>query len=204
MAKKIVAETDISTEEKIKDAARKVFLKKGYAATRTRDIAEAAGINLALLNYYFRSKEKLFEIVMMEKMQKFFGVIAPIVMDETLGLEKKIEGIVANYIDMLQKNQDLPIFVLSEIRNHPDKFASNMQISKLVTNSSFIMQLKERVPHVNPLQFLISILGITVFPFVSKPVFQSTNGLSSEAFDNMMEERKRLIPTWVKAMIDAT
>ena len=62
---------DSSTEEKIKAAARKVFTRKGFAATRTRDISEEAGINLALLNYYFRSKEKLFDLVMMENMQHF-------------------------------------------------------------------------------------------------------------------------------------
>src|SRR6195952_788113 len=89
---------DVSTEEKIKQAATKVFMQKGYAATRTRDIAEAAEINLALLNYYFRSKEKLFEIVMLEKVQKLFGLIIPVVTDETMDLEKKIELIAANYI----------------------------------------------------------------------------------------------------------
>ena len=77
MAKKKSVEVDLSTEEKIKEAAKKVFLKKGYAATRTRDIAEEAGINLALLNYYFRSKEKLFDLIMLEKLEKFFGAIAP-------------------------------------------------------------------------------------------------------------------------------
>ena len=65
MAKKIKPEEQISTEEKIKEAARTVFMKKGFSATRTRDIADEAGINLALLNYYFRSKEKLFELVIM-------------------------------------------------------------------------------------------------------------------------------------------
>lgn len=59
--------TDLSTEQKIIEAARKVFTRKGYSATRTRDIAEEAGLNLALLNYYFRSKQKLFELVMAEK-----------------------------------------------------------------------------------------------------------------------------------------
>ena len=76
MAKKEKLKTDLSTEEKIKAAARKVFTQKGYSATRTRDIAEEAGLNLALLNYYFRSKEKLFELIMAEKMQQFFGVRA--------------------------------------------------------------------------------------------------------------------------------
>ncbi|MBT1712506.1 TetR/AcrR family transcriptional regulator, partial [Fulvivirgaceae bacterium PWU5] len=79
MAKKKQESKDLSTEEKIKEAAREVFTRKGYAATRTRDIAEAAGLNLALLNYYFRSKEKLFEIVMREKVQALFGIIAPVI-----------------------------------------------------------------------------------------------------------------------------
>lgn len=68
-------EKDISTEEKIKEAARKIFMEKGFGSTRTREIAEAAGINSALLNYYFRSKEKLFEIIMMESVQEMFAFI---------------------------------------------------------------------------------------------------------------------------------
>src|SRR5437762_12822796 len=95
---------DYSTEEKIKRAARLVFTRKGYAATRTRDIAEAAGINLALLNYYFRSKEKLFELVMMEKVQKLFSVIVPVINDSTTTLENKIELLVNNYFEMLLNN----------------------------------------------------------------------------------------------------
>ncbi len=86
---------DRPTEEKIKEAARTVFTRKGFAATRTRDIAEEAGLNLALLNYYFRSKEKLFEIVMLEKMQVFFGFIGPIIYDDSTSLELKVEGIVS-------------------------------------------------------------------------------------------------------------
>src|SRR6478672_4764053 len=92
---------DISTEDKIKEAARVVFTQKGYAATRTRDIAEEAGINLALLNYYFRSKEKLFQQVMSENIQKLFGIILPIVNDASTKLETKIDLIATAYIDLL-------------------------------------------------------------------------------------------------------
>ena len=72
MAKTQKKSLDLSTEEKIKNAALKLFTRKGFAATRTRDISEEAGINLALLNYYYRSKEKLFELVMTEILQNFF------------------------------------------------------------------------------------------------------------------------------------
>lgn len=66
MAKQLKKKIDQTTEEKIKIAARKLFTRKGFAAVKTRDIAEEAGINLALLNYYFRSKEKLFKLIMEE------------------------------------------------------------------------------------------------------------------------------------------
>src|ERR1044071_9731716 len=104
---------EASTEEKIKAAARKVFMQKGYGASRTRDIAEAAGINLALLNYYFRSKEKLFHEIMLERVQKLFGTIAPILMDDSTSLEKKIQLMAPKYIDLLTENPDLPMFVLN-------------------------------------------------------------------------------------------
>ena len=100
MAKKKSVEVDLSTEEKIKEAAKKVFLKKGYAATRTRDIAEEAGINLALLNYYFRSKEKLFDLIMLEKLEKFFGTIAPVLNNVNTTLEQKITLFSNNYTDL--------------------------------------------------------------------------------------------------------
>lgn len=199
MAKEKNTDT-VSAEEKIKEAARKVFTQKGYAATRTRDIAEAAGLNLALLNYYFRSKEKLFEIVMKEKMQQLFGVITPVLNDKETTLDQKIELIIANYINMLSQHPDLPIFVLSEIRNNSDMF-KQMQVAKLIQTSYFIEQLKERQPAVHPLQFIVSILGMTIFPFVAKPVFQSAGVLNEQMFAEMMEQRKVLIPKWMKVIL---
>src|SRR5688572_18933336 len=140
MAKK-KAQPDRTTEERIKAAARKVFTKKGYSAARTRDIAEEAGINLALLNYYFRSKEKLFDIVMMENLQKFLLALGGALRDEKSSLREKVALIAANYVDMLKANPDLPIFVLSEIRANPEKLASNMGIKSLLLESTFFKQL---------------------------------------------------------------
>ncbi|HEV3223205.1 MAG TPA: helix-turn-helix domain-containing protein [Puia sp.] len=192
---------DISTEEKIKDAARKVFTRKGYSATRTRDIAEEAGLNLALLNYYFRSKQKLFEIVMFEKMQKFFGILLPILFDISTSLETKVESISASYIDLILANPDLPFFILSEIRNDPGVFMKIIQKKDFLKNSVFIRQIKEKKPEINPLHFLISLLGMCVFPFVMKPVLKKMTGMEETAFKQMMLERKSLIPVWVKAML---
>jgi AcrR family transcriptional regulator len=201
MPKKIKIEPDTSTEEKIKEAARKVFTKKGYAATRTRDIAEEAGMNLALLNYYFRSKEKLFEMIMMEKVQALFGMLMPVVTDSKTSLGKKIEMIAANYIEMLSHNPELPLFVLSEIRNNPEQFSEKMQVGKLIRESHFVKQLKEKRPDLHPLHLLMSLLGMVLFPFIARPLFNSVGALNQKEFDVLMNERKSLIPVWMKAVL---
>lgn len=196
-----MSELDPSTEEKIKEAARIVFTKKGYAATRTRDIAEEAGINLSLLNYYFRSKEKLFHQVIMEKVQQIFGVLFPILNNEHLSLDEKIDLIVENYVNLLTENPDLPIFVFSELRNHPQLFEGKINLN-LIKDSSFIKQLRERRPDINPVQFIVSIFGLTVFPFLAKPMMFATNMANEKDFAALMNQRKILVPKWVKSILD--
>lgn len=201
MANKLKKETDTSTEEKIKEAARKVFLQKGYSATRTRDIAEEAGINLALLNYYFRSKEKLFHEIMQEKMQQFFGYLLSVVNDDSTKLEAKIELIVANYIDVLSENPELPLFVLSEMKGRAGKIEQILPLQKITANISFMKQLKEKRPDINPVHFLMNILGMTVFPFVARPAFNLIAATNRSELESILKERKKLIPLWVKAML---
>jgi AcrR family transcriptional regulator len=200
MAKK-VKQADISTEEKIKEAARTVFLKKGYSATRTRDIAEEAGINLALLNYYFRSKEKLFELVMLEKFQKFFGVIFPILQDTTSSLDVKIEMIAENYITMLTENPDLPIFILSEIRTNAERMVTNVRLDKILAESHFVKQLHDRRPDMQPVQFIMSILGLVVFPFLMRPLLITSKNADEKMFTTMMMDRKEWIPKWAASIL---
>jgi len=203
MAKKKQTKPELSTEEKIKEAAKKVFTRKGYAATRTRDIAEEAGINLALLNYYFRSKEKLFGQVMLEKVQQLFGILLPVLNDPSTKLETKTELIVSSYIEMIGKNPDLPLFVLSELRGHSLQLTKVLPIDKVIPNASFVKQLQEKRPDINPLHFLMNILGMTVFPFIAMPAFDAIGIIPKKDFEALIKERKKLIPIWVKAMLKA-
>jgi len=191
----------LSTEEKIKAAARKVFLRKGFSATRTRDIAEEAGINLALLNYYFRSKQKLFEEVMKEKIQTLLQTIIPVLNNPSTSLEKKIEQVVSNYIEVLLANNDLPIFVLNELRKDNTKFITNVPIQKVIFQSSFMTQLKEQRDDINPIHFLISLLGMTIFPFVAKPILTQSGLVNEKNFQSFMKERESLIPIWMTAIL---
>ncbi len=206
---KEIAENDLSTEEKIKEAARKLFTQKGFAAVRTRDIAEEAGINLALLNYYFRSKQKLFDIIMLENFRKFLQIILGKVLDEKLSFEEKIENIVEVYIDMLTANPDLPLFVLNELRGNPAKIAEELNSEASPMRALFFKQIKEGSPDgkiagMEPLHFVANLVGLTVFPFVGKPMLQRVTGVNDEDFAKFMQERKKLVPIWLKAILKSS
>jgi TetR/AcrR family transcriptional regulator len=112
---------DPGAEERILAAAKKVFTTKGMAGARMQDIADEAKINKALLHYYFRDKDKLFEVVFLEEAQKFFPKINGI-FNSDAPLFEKIENFVNEYIDEMQENPYLPWFVMNEINRDPDQF----------------------------------------------------------------------------------
>lgn len=193
---------ELSTEDKILIAASKVFTEKGFSGTRTRDIAEEAGINLALLNYYFRTKEKLFEQVMKVKIVLLFGQIIPIVTNEKTSLDEKIDLASVKYFDILTKNPNLPIFVLSEIQKKTSDVKSILPFEKVLNNSYLMKQIKERKPDVNPFHFLLNFLSMTVFPFLGKPILQSFDLMNDAEFQQFVEERKTMVPMWIKMMLN--
>ena len=197
---------DISTEERIKAAARKVFHQKGFAGTRTRDIAEEAGINHAMLNYYFRSKEKLFEIVMMETMAQFFKGVNLMLNDENTSLDEKIDLIVSNYVDLLLKEPELPTFILNEVRPNPQAFVEQNPIKEALTHSVLTRQYAEAVARgeitePNLMQAILNVIGLVIFPFIAKPILTSIINIPEEQYKALMLQRKTLIPQWIKAML---
>ena len=194
---------ELSTEDKILIAASKVFTEKGFSGTRTRDIAQEAGINLALLNYYFRTKEKLFEQVMKVKIVLLFGQIIPIVTNEKTSLDEKIDLASVKYFDILTKNPNLPIFVLSEIQKKTSDVKSILPFEKVLNNSFLMKQIKERKPDVNPFHFLLNFLSMTVFPFLGKPILQSFDLMDDAEFQQFVEERKTMVPMWIKMMLNS-
>lgn len=196
----------MNSEERIKAAARKVFHQKGYAATRTRDIEEEAGINHAMVNYYFRSKEKLFGIVMTETMGQFFKGVGVILNDESTSLEKKIEQVVANYIDLLLEEPDLPTFIFNEVRPNPQFFVEQSPIREVLTNSALTRQYAEAVARgeisePNLMHAILNVIGLVIFPFVAKPILSAITNLPEEQYKALMLQRKEQIPQWIKAML---
>ena len=188
---------ELTTEEKIIAAARKIFTQKGFSATRTRDIADEAGINLALLNYYFRSKQNLFQIIIEEKFDVLFGMIGPILSDSEISLEEKIETLVASYTNVLLDNEDLPLFVLSEIKQNEFILEKVKQNAEILSQPIIENQLRERGFTISAFNFLMNVMSLTLFPFMSKPLFVSSGLVNEKEFAHYVTERKKDIPTWI-------
>lgn len=203
--KKIVK--DASAEQKIKEAARKLFTTKGFADTKTREIAEEAGINLALLNYYFRSKKKLYDIIMEENMATFKKGISELFGDEKLDVYDKIEKLANYYIDEFIVNRDLPVFIISTIYNKMNNVLVNDDDGVSDSRKVFVNQLidlmnKKKIKSVHPAHIISNLIGLILFPFVISPMLKQRAQINDKEFVDLMRERKQLIPIWVKGMLE--
>ena len=198
---------DVSAEEKIKQAARKLFTEKGFDAVKTRDIAAEAGINLALLNYYFRSKQNLFDMIMTENFEQFIQQLIPVLGDESLPMDEMLGRVAGSYIEMLRANPDLPFFVFNEMRSNSPKISlakEKMGKARVGLMKRIEGAMKEgKISSVHMGHFMMNFMGLVIFPFVAKPILMKVNGFSDKEFDQLMEERKELVPMWLKAIMKA-
>ena len=196
--------TEVSTEERIKDAARMIFTKKGFLATTIRDIAMEADINVASVNYYFRSKEKLFAFIMEETIQKLFNKVEPVLNDENTSLFEKIEICVGYYIDQVLENPDFPFFMVNEVMAGSSKLPIISNIKTLI-NSHFAQQLRaletDGKISFHPINVIWNISGMIMFPFLTRPQLLQTGNFNSDEFYQLMQERKKLIPLWMKQIL---
>lgn len=197
-----MTENDKQTEEKIFEAATDVFVEKGMDGARMQDIATHAGINKALLHYYFRTKDQLFNAVFEMIARKIFKKFAP-VFDETLTLEEKIRFFFREHIAFLQANPRLPGFLLNEVNRNPDR------IKKILKNVDFdniwsklYAQHKEEFNRYNITQatmpqLMISIAALSVFPFAARGILEGILEKTGLNFNEYMEERKEFVADFV-------
>lgn len=188
-------------EGKIKEAARRVFLEKGYEGATIRQIANEAGVNLAMVNYYFRSKDELFKSIYLETFREFLGRMTFLLNEET-PLEVKIWKAVDRYTDFIVDNPLIPSFILSEQRNNGTVFFKEMNIKGMIENSLFRKQLiqeaeKGNIRAINPLQVIITMLSNIVFPVMAKPILSYVGTLDDDGFRQFMESRKQIVPEMI-------
>jgi TetR/AcrR family transcriptional regulator len=197
-----MTENDKQTEEKIFDSATIVFQEKGMDGARMQDIANRAGINKALLHYYFRTKDLLFEAVFQKVAGRLFNKFAP-VFQEDLSLEEKIRFFYKEHITFMRENPRLPAFLLNEINRHPER------IKKMIRNVDFIKlwetlerQHKKELEEYNITfetvpQIMVSIASLSVFPFAARGILEGIFENLGVDFDTYIEERKEFAAEFV-------
>jgi len=203
MDKAEILSKDNKTEQRILDAAKIVFYRKGLSGARMHEIADAAGINKAMLNYYFRSKDKLFEAVFRDGVQKIFPVIRTIISSD-LPLFEKIETFADTYISVLTQNPYLPGFILNEVNNNPERlmevFLGN--VMEMDVYKKFSLQVETAVKEgiikpTDPKQLIVNLMSMCIFPFAAKPVIKVLINLDEENYSSFLEKRKKEIPLFI-------
>lgn len=192
---------DQNTEEKILSAARQVFMEKGLDGARMQDIADKAGINKALLHYYFRSKDKLFEVIFTEAATSFIPRIAGI-MNSDIPLFDKIKTFVSTYIGMLMENPFLPLFILNEVHRQPQSFIKKLFGSNHPPIEKLLVHVQQEIKAGNikpipPIQLVVNMVSMCIFPFVAKPMIQWVSKMNDTQFKQFMELRKTEVATFI-------
>jgi AcrR family transcriptional regulator len=195
--------TDYSTEQRILNAARKVFFRKGFAGARMQDIADEAGINKALLHYYFRNKETLFAMILSEALSKLIPTVSGIFGAEG-SFDAKIRAFVDAYITMAMENPFLPLFVLNSLHAGLDNEVTS-SFRDMVGQMPFqrvreaIAQAirKGEIRPIDPQQLIMNTISLCLFPFVARPVFEMVTHVEPAMYDAMLERRKKEVADFI-------
>lgn len=197
---------DGDTEERILTAAHAVFLRTGTAGARTQEIAAEAGVNSALLHYYFRTKERLATAVFRRAAGELFPVVAGILMSDR-PLEDKVREVVSVELDRLSRTPYLPAYVISELAHHPERIHQLLLAltgsqpgalgQTLVKTIDTQIRAEVRARRMRPIaaeQFLVNLLSLCIFPFAARPMLAALLGLDGERFTRFIQDRKRELP----------
>ncbi len=200
---------DADVEARILAAARRVFSQHGTAGARMQQIASEAGVNQALIHYYFRTKEHLADRVFHDAVARLVQGLAP-----ALAVERSIDELVTRfvhgYIDAIGDSPFLPTYVLSESYHHPERL--NALVERAVgtvpaeVGRRVLARLTELVDTavstgamrpISPRQFMVHVLGLVVFPFAGRPVLMPLLDMRESDFAAFIAERRAELPSFI-------
>lgn len=192
---------DQDTEEQIMDAAKEVFQKKGKDGARMQEIADKAGINKAMLHYYYRSKQLLFEAVF----SSAFALLAPQlnkILNDDSSIEEKVRGFTHNYISFISKHPYLPSFIIQELNRNPNFLEKIQQNAAFPSLEKFEEQVALEVEQgilkpIDGKQLFIHIISLNIFPFVATPLIKGLLQIDQNEFKKLMEERKTAVSDFI-------
>jgi len=193
--------TDPDTRERILDAAKTALLERGTSGARMQDIADEAGVNKALLHYYFRNKDTLAAAVFERELKRLMGPVLQ-TMASDLALEEKVSTAIGHYIERLSAFPQMPGYVLAEMHFHPERledlFTSVAGMAPTEMSDRVFRALGRQIDEavaegrmrpISPQQFMVNLVSLCVFPFAARPLLVLVTG-GREQFDSMIEERR--------------
>ena len=199
---------DENTEQQILNAPKNDFQTKGMDGARMQEIADTAGINKAMLHYYYRSKQLLFEAVF----KNAFSLLAPqlnAILNDDSTVEDKVKNFTSNYISFIIKHPYLPNFIIQELNRNQD-FIFKLKDNKDFPNlEKFKKQVDEEVNKgiIKPIsgeQLFINIMALNIFPFIAKPLIMAFANADNKAYMQLMEDRKTEVANFIINSIKIT
>lgn len=194
-------------ENRIIEAANKVILRHGFDSVTMGEIADEAGISRTSLNYYFRSKQHLFQKVMNNLENKIIPTLSKLIDDDDLSLIEKIDLFVDEYIELVGQYPMVPTFILAEMRHDPEWIIDffrqkNLNFDKMFAQINTEVEQGSVIPF-KPEELFVNMMGLCVFPLLSQPILMEFFFKDkSEKFTEFMGERnrtiKRILHNWLR------
>ena len=190
-----------NTETEILIAAKEIFQQKGMAGASMQEIADKAKINKALLHYYYRSKQLLFEAVF----KSAFSLLAPQlnkVLNDDSDLFEKIRKFTENYVSFVIKHPYLPNFVIQELNKNPE-FVQKLRSEKNFPSiEKFKLQVSDAINQgiIKPIeaeQLFINIISLNIFPFIGEPLLMALVNVDKESYNKILENRKTEVAEFI-------
>jgi AcrR family transcriptional regulator len=166
-----------------------------------QEIADEAGINKALLHYYYRSKQLLFEAVFKTAFLSLIPRLSKI-LNDSISLEQKIRNFAANYIQFVSEQPYLPNFIVQEINKNPQFIKELLDNKDFPSLEKFKTQVKEEVENKNikPIsaeQLFVNLMALSVFPFVAAPLMKGVLKMDDKSYGRLLEDRKTEVADFI-------
>lgn len=193
---------DKNTEKRILEAAKEIFLKKGFDGARMQEIADTAGINKAMLHYYFRSKDRLFESIFNMAIANLFPKVSSILLSE-LDFEVKLRSFISEYIDFILKNPFLPNFIIHEMSSNPGRFIEHLAAIEIRPKLRLLQsQLNDKISsgeyrNITIDQLIINVISMVIFPVAASPIIKHLLNKTDDEYSDMLSERKDIVTDFV-------
>lgn len=175
---------------------------KGLEGAKMQDIADRAGINKALLHYYFRTKDRLFEAVVKQVIGRAFPVMRNM-LESDLPLEEKLDKVIDMYVETVSRNPFVPLFLITEMNKRPQHFFDNIVPGELPKPQKLVQQLEEaaregRIRVIEPAHLVSNVLAMCVFPFLARPMLCGVMGLNEQDWKHYVDGRKAEVKRFVR------